>query len=129
MTDGDDTQGRVPLDSDPDDRRDADVQEDLGDADVQKWLKGALRDEPPREGSVDVLAGVQKKLRERSGGKFYADVWSTAKQPPILTFLVTSAVMLAIVLITYAILAPLSSTPEKVHMEPKGVEVLPPAGK
>jgi hypothetical protein len=117
MTQGDDAGGRVPQDSDPDDR---------ADADVRSWLKDALREDPAPEGAVDVLAGVQKKLRERSGGKFYADVWSTAKQPPILTFLVTSAVMLAIVLITYAVLAPLSSTPQKVRTEPAGVEIMPP---
>ena len=92
-------------------------------ADVRGLVQGALGGEP--RARVDVLAGVQKKLRERSGGKFYADAWSTARQPPTLTFLVTSAVMLAIVLVTYAILAPLSGNPAAVRTEPAPVEVLP----
>ena len=98
--------------SDPDDTRD----------EVRKLVKGALSGEPA---PVDVLAGVQKKLRERSGGKFYADEWSTAKQPPTLTFLVTSALMLAVVLIAYAVLAPLRGQAESVKTEPAPIDVLP----
>lgn len=98
--------------SDPDDTRD----------EVRKLVKGALGTEPA---SVDVLAGVQKKLRERSGGKFYADEWSTAKQPPTLTFLVTSALMLVVVIIAYAVLAPLRGHSESVKTEPAPIDVLP----
>ena len=96
--------------------------DDAHDADVRKLVKGALRADPA---SVDVLAGVQKKLRERSGGKFYADEWSTAKQPPTLTFLVTSALMLVVVAIAYAVLAPLRGQAESVKTEPVPVDVLP----
>jgi hypothetical protein len=105
----------LPRPSDPDDAR--------SDG-VRSLLKGALGAEP---GSVDVLAGVQKKLRERSGGKFYADEWSTAKKPPTLTFLVTSALMLVFVLIAYAVLAPLRGHAEGVQTEPVPIDVLPPA--
>jgi len=99
--------------------------DEAAEADVRSLLRGALeRDEAP---NVDVLAGVQQKLRERSGGKFYADVWSTAKQPPTATFLVTSAVMLAIVLIAYAILAPLRGKPEIVPTRPEPIQVVAPA--
>ncbi|HEX4336305.1 MAG TPA: hypothetical protein VH062_10360 [Polyangiaceae bacterium] len=93
-----------------------------GDADVRNLLRGALREEPA---TVDVLAGVQKKLRERSGGKFYADEWSTAKQPPTLTFLVTSALMLAMIVIAYAVLAPLRGQAASVKTEPAPIDVLP----
>jgi hypothetical protein len=96
--------------------------EDPRDAKVRSWLKGALASEP---GSVDVLAGVQKKLRERSGGKFYRDEWSTAKQPPTLTFFVTSALMLVFVLIAYAVLSPLRGRAESVKTEPAPIDVLP----
>jgi hypothetical protein len=96
--------------------------EDPRDADVQRLLRGALRGEPA---SVDVLSGVQKKLRERSGGKFYADEWSTAKQPPTLTFLVTSALMLGAILLAYAVLAPLRGQAESVKTEPAPIDVLP----
>jgi hypothetical protein len=99
--------------------------DEAAEADVRSLLRGALeRDEAPK---VDVLAGVQQKLRERSGGKFYDDVWSTAKQPPTATFLVTSAVMLAIVLIAYAILAPLRGKPEIVPTRPEPIQVVAPA--
>ncbi|HEX7671898.1 MAG TPA: hypothetical protein VF395_20025, partial [Polyangiaceae bacterium] len=97
--------------------------EDTADS-VRSLLKGALGGAP--DSSPDVLAGVQKKLRDRSGGKFYADEWSTAKPSPTLTFLVTSALMFAIVLLAYAVLSPLSSKPERVKMEPQPVEILAP---
>jgi len=96
--------------------------EDARDADVRRLVKGALRAE---SASIDVLSGVQKKLRERSGGKFYADEWSTAKQPPTLTFLVTSALMLVVVVIAYAVLAPLRGHADPVQTEPAPVDVLP----
>jgi len=114
MTNEDRDSQSLPRLSDPDDPR---------DADVRKLLRGALGAEPA---SVDVLAGVQKKLRERSGGKFYADEWSTAKQPPTLTFLVTSALMLVVVVIAYAVLAPLRGHAAPVQTEPVPVDVLPP---
>ena len=96
--------------------------EDPRDAKVRSLLKGALASEP---GSVDVLAGVQKKLRERSGGKFYRDEWSTAKPSPTLTFFVTSALMLVFVLIAYAVLSPLRGQAESVKTEPAPIDVLP----
>ena len=99
--------------------------EDAADADVRDWLKGALhREVEPLP--VDVLAGVQKKLRERSGGKFYADAWSTAKESPTLTFLVTSALMLVVVALTYAVLSPLRGAAESVPSEPAPVDVIAP---
>lgn len=104
----------LPRPSDPDDPRDG----------VRSLLKGALRADPP---PVDVLSGVQKKLRERSGGKFYADEWSTAKRPPTLTFLVTSALMLVFILVAYAVLAPLRGHAEGVQTEPAPIEVIAPA--
>jgi len=99
--------------------------DDSRDSKIKGWLHGALdRDEAPK---VDVLAGVQQKLRERSGGKFYDDLWSTAKQPPVATFLVTALVMLAVILTAYAILAPLRGEPEVVPTRPEPVQVVSPA--
>lgn len=62
-------------------------------------------------GDVDVLAGVQERLRERSGGKFYGDGWSRTRLPPFSTFFVTSLMMLAIVAIIYAVLVPVVGVP------------------
>ena len=88
---------------------------------VRSLLRGALREEGP---APDVLAGVQKKLRERSRGKFYADGWSTAKHPPFNTYLVTSLLMLAVLVISYALLSPLVGSPEPVRNQPAPVQII-----
>ena len=91
---------------------------------LRAMVRGALRDErdPP-----DVLAGFQKKLRERSRGKFYADGWSTARHPPENTYLVTSVLMLIALGVIYALLSPLSGQPERVNNQPAPVNVVAPA--
>jgi hypothetical protein len=92
------------------------------DDSLRSMLRGALREEGP---APDVLAGVQKKLRERSKGKFYADGWSTAKHPPLNTYLITSLLMLAILGISYALLSPMVGSPEPVRNQPAPVQIIP----
>ena len=92
------------------------------DDSLRSMLRGALREEGP---APDVLAGVQKKLRERSGGKFYADGWSTAKHAPLNTYLITSLLMLAILGISYALLSPLVGSPEPVRNQPAPIQIIP----
>ena len=75
----------------------------------------------------DLVAGFQRKLRKRSGGKFYADGWSTSKEPPIMTYLITSLIMLALVVSAYLVLRPLAGEPAETPMEPAPVQVVPPA--
>ena len=89
---------------------------------LRSMLRGALREEGP---PPNVLAGVQKKIRERSRGKFYADGWSTAKHPPLNTYLVTSLLMLAVLGLSYALLSPLSGSPEPVRNQPAPVQLIP----
>jgi hypothetical protein len=89
---------------------------------LRSMLRGALREEPP---PPNVLAGVQKRIRERSKGKFYADGWSTAKHPPLNTYLVTSLLMLAILGISYALLSPLVGSPVPVRNQPVPIQVIP----
>lgn len=89
---------------------------------LRSILRGALREEPP---PPNVLAGVQKRIRERSKGKFYADGWSTAKHPPLNTYLVTSLLMLAILGISYALLSPLVGAPVPVRNQPVPVQLIP----
>ncbi len=101
------------------------VEPDDPDPELRSLVRGALVAKDAE--SVDVLAGFQKKLRERSGGKFYADLWSTAREPPILTFLVTSALMLVVLLIVYAVLAPLRGASERVETTPAPIQVISPA--
>ncbi len=89
---------------------------------IRDLLRGALGKDQPEV--PDVLRGVQRKLRQRSRGKFYADAWSTAKQPPINTYLITSLVMLAIVFFVWAVLSPLSGAPASVD-PPAPINVVP----
>ena len=88
---------------------------------VRDMLRGALS-EP--EALPDLTRGVQQKLRVRSGGKFYADGWSTAKHPPLNTYLITSLMMLFVTCVIYALLAPLSGAPE-LAKPPKPVNIMP----
>jgi hypothetical protein len=92
------------------------------DESLRSMLRGALREEAP---PPNVLAGVQKRIRERSKGKFYADGWSTAKHPPLNTYLVTSLLMLAILGISYALLSPLVGSPVPVRNQPVPVQLIP----
>lgn len=73
----------------------------------------------------DLVAGFQRKLRKRSRGKFYADGWSTSKQPPMMTYLITSLLMLAMIFAAYAVLRPLSGEAIQVPMTPAPVQVIP----
>lgn len=117
MTQGDERK------SSPDETRAALSSADELELDVRKLLRGSAVAVP----APDVLRGVQKKLRQRSGGKFYRDRWSTSKHPPVATYLVTSAIMLAVMATAYAILSPLVGEPTPVRNEPAPVRVvLPP---
>jgi hypothetical protein len=89
---------------------------------LRSALKGAVTEQAP----PDVLAGFQKKVRERSGGKFYEDGWSTSRHPPINTYLITSLMMLAVLGVIYALLAPLSGEPVPVENTPQPVQIISP---
>jgi len=98
--------------------------DDPGSDSLRDLLRGAAeQDNPPMP---DVLRGVQRKIRVRSRGKYFADVWSTSRQPPISTYLVTSLVMLAIAAFVYVVLSPLSGEPVKVA-PPAPINVVPPS--
>jgi hypothetical protein len=97
----------------------------LRDEALSQLMKRAF-DEEPEQPSVDVLEGVQRKLNERSGGKFYADGWSTSRHPPFSTYFITSLMMLAVIAIIYAITVPLVGDPVQVPSEPEPVRVVPP---
>ncbi len=93
------------------------------DGELRDLLRGALG--TPQTEGPDLLAGFQRKVRERSGGKFYTDGWSTSREPPITTYLLTSLVMLAVVFVVYAILGPLSGAAIEVE-PPAPVRIVPP---
>jgi hypothetical protein len=105
--------------------RDDSIDRDDG---VKRLLRTALSD-TGGEPEVDVLALVQKSLRERSGGKFYSDRWATSRQPPIATYLVTSLIMLAVVAVIYLVLAPLRGAAKAVDAVPAPVQIVAPSPK
>lgn len=77
---------------------------ELDDVDVRDLLRRAL--DPPSESKPpDILSGVQQRIRARSGGKFFADGWSTSIAP-LGTYLVTSLLMLAVAVTLWLLLAP-----------------------
>ena len=82
-----------------------DTTDDLEAGSIRALLRKSSGMEPE---APDLVAGFQRKLRKRSGGKFYADGWSTSKEPPIMTYLITSLLMLAMVFVAYAVMRPLS---------------------
>lgn len=91
---------------------------------MKKLLRGALAGSGAAESDESrVLTGVQRRIRERSGGKFYADGWSTSKQSPTYTYLYTSLVMLLIVGVVYSFLSSLSDEAAEVDNTPAPVPV------
>ena len=58
-----------------------------------------------RHPEVDLLNGVQRRIRERSRGRFYADGWSR-RTSPTSTYVVTSILMLVILSLVYFVLLP-----------------------
>jgi hypothetical protein len=58
-----------------------------------------------RHPEVDLLNGVQRRIRERSRGRFYADGWSR-RTSPTSTYVVTSLLMLIILSLVYFVLLP-----------------------
>ncbi len=104
--------------------------DEAAESKMRDLLKGALdlkKEEPPPDSQF--LRGVQKRLRDRSGGKFYADGWSTAKHPPTYTYLWTSVLMLAIVIVVYATLTSLVGEAADVENQPAPVQIVFPKGR
>lgn len=110
--------GAAPGDDTP-----RDTTDDLEAGSIRALLRKSSRME---DDVPDLVAGFQRKLRKRSRGKFYADGWSTSKEPPIMTYLITSLLMLAMVFAAYAVLRPLAGESISVPMTPAPVRIVPP---
>ena len=93
---------------------------------VRNLLRGTLERADSEAPPPDVLRGVQRKIRQRSRGKFYADGWSTARNPPIATYLLTSLAMLLILGLVYSLFGSLAGDPAPVHNEPAPVHIVIP---
>ncbi|MCU0694476.1 MAG: hypothetical protein MUF54_24090 [Polyangiaceae bacterium] len=76
---------------------------DLDDDEVRSLLRTAMRVD--RDAPPNVLPAVQRKIRQRSQGKFYSDGWSTGGSPRS-SYFITSVVMLLVLFAMYLALSP-----------------------
>jgi hypothetical protein len=80
-------------------------EDDKGGEAMRALLKRALA---PEEPPPHTLREVQRKIRERSKGKFYSDGWSTTQAR--VSYALVAVVMLLIVAIAYFVLGPMGFT-------------------
>jgi hypothetical protein len=80
------------------------------DDELSEWMRQTFKQDEV-EPAVDVLSGVQQRLRERSGGKFYKDGWSTTRNAPFATYFITALLMFVCVVLIYAIVTPIIPDP------------------
>ncbi len=78
--------------------------DEIDEIDIRELMRYAL-EAPPQAEPPDLLKGVQRRIRTRSRGKFYADGWSTARAPRS-TYLVTSVLMLVLIGFVFLVLIP-----------------------
>jgi len=76
---------------------------DEGDP-MRALLKRSLGAESVRGDQPEILRGVQKKIRQRSKGKFYGDGWSTTESK--VNYLIIALVMLVLIGVVYFALGP-----------------------
>jgi hypothetical protein len=83
-----------------------DANEEKDDPAFSALLKRSLAapEEAAPPDDKKILAGVQRKLRKRSKGKFYNDGWSTSQSK--LNYVLIAAVMLVTILAVYLALGP-----------------------
>ena len=78
--------------------------EDEGDARaVRDLLKRSLAAD--EENAPDLLAGVQRRIRVRSRGKFFADGWSTTQTRA--SYVLIGITTLLLVVLAYCMLSPI----------------------
>jgi hypothetical protein len=72
---------------------------------MRALLKRAVGVDPRSAAPVDLLPGVQRRIRRRSKGKFFADGWSTGASR--VSYALVAALMLLIVALAYFALGPI----------------------
>jgi hypothetical protein len=87
---------------------------DADDAPVDSHDSGAMRallkrslaapTSEPDAPKQDLMRGVQRKLRQRSKGKFYADGWSTTQSK--VSYALVAIIMLVLLAVVYFVLGP-----------------------
>lgn len=88
--------------SDPTEPKDDDS-EDLA---MRELVKRVLATEAIAKDPPDILRGVQRRIRKRSRGKFFADGWSTA--PTRMGYVVVALLTLLLVAFVYYSLGPMA---------------------
>jgi hypothetical protein len=98
--------------TEPDDRLKHDAShdaDDLGeqadDEEVRALVRRALSPEALTKDVPDLLGGVQRRIRRRSRGKFFADGWSTGQAR--MGYVLVALVTLLLVLLAYYALGPM----------------------
>jgi hypothetical protein len=72
---------------------------------MRALVKRALSEDAILRGAPDLLRGVQRRIRKRSRGKFYADGWSTAQAR--LAYLLVAVMTMLLVAVAYVALGPM----------------------
>lgn len=91
-----------------DEAKDPEQVEEVESPALKALLKRSLAAEAdeaaPAQSDDKLLLGVQRKLRQRSKGKFYADGWSTT--PSRVNYALVAIVMLVTIAFVYLALGP-----------------------
>ena len=75
------------------------------DEEVRALVRRALSPEALTKDVPDLLGGVQRRIRRRSRGKFFADGWSTGQAR--IGYVLVALVTLLLVLLAYYALGPM----------------------
>jgi hypothetical protein len=92
----------------PEREADEPVPTDAKEDDAMRALLKRSTDAEVEGARPHLLRGVQKKIRTRSKGKFYADGWSTSQ--PRIHYALVAAAMLLVIAIAYFALGPMGIT-------------------
>jgi hypothetical protein len=79
--------------------------EESDDEIVRKLLKRTLGTDVVARNAPDLLGGVQRRIRRRSKGKFFADGWSTGQTK--MSYVLVALVTLVLVALAYYALGPM----------------------
>jgi hypothetical protein len=82
------------------------VPNDSGEGEaVRELVRRALKTDALAKDAPDILRGVQRRIRLRSRGKFFADGWSTSQGRQ--THLLVALVTLLLAAVAYFVLVPM----------------------
>jgi hypothetical protein len=81
------------------------VDDEQDDEEVRALVRRALSPEALTKDVPDLLGGVQRRIRKRSRGKFFADGWSTGQAR--MGYVLVALVTLLLVVIAYYALGPM----------------------